>query len=515
MSAGVPIAGVMPHPGERRLVSGLRWTLWLSLLTAPCGYATGILLARISPQAIGEYGLLSLYVAMTSVFLFLGGPAVAIRFIPGLSPEDRLPFFCSYLVIACFAALPFQLAACLWPGALHYIFGEVGTPQFHIALIWLADFYILFNLAVAGLKAVMELKVAQLLQRGVTVVSFAVYALLYIFLRDFTATHHHALIWSVYFGATGLATFGALRCLLAFSRKPIASWFGKLPAGFWRYTVGLQASSALGFFSTRLDYVFILNAGGLAVLGRYVALMTLVSVIPMFATFVLDSYLPSLTSLLASGDSGAAERLTRTYVRLIILFGAGAISFMNVFGVFLLHMLGPDYADLMQALLLALPFAGIQIGNWILGTVFSGIGEPQRDAIAKTLRTVIFIAVFWPLWNSTGFLGAVWAWGIAEASYQLAALLMLRRVAAFRLHLGGAYIPLLLLALTLWSVHTTIATATLPASIALWLAAMAAFLLSARYGFDEIATFWHALIPCGRTAEADAFTAGVNRSILA
>src|SRR5262245_36494345 len=106
-AAGIAVATAHQH---ERLASGMRWTLWLSLFTAPCGYASSIILARVSPEAIGTYGLLSLYVGVTSVFLFLGGPAVAIKFIPEIVPERRISFLLSYFLVACGAALPYQLA---------------------------------------------------------------------------------------------------------------------------------------------------------------------------------------------------------------------------------------------------------------------------------------------------------------------------------------------------------------------------------------------------------------------
>ena len=38
--------------------TGMRWTLWLSLLALPFGYATSFLLARIGPEALGAFGVL-------------------------------------------------------------------------------------------------------------------------------------------------------------------------------------------------------------------------------------------------------------------------------------------------------------------------------------------------------------------------------------------------------------------------------------------------------------------------
>ena len=61
----------MPERQRHHIISGMRWTLWLSVLSAPCGYITTVLLARVDPAVVGTYGVLSLYIGLTSIFLFL------------------------------------------------------------------------------------------------------------------------------------------------------------------------------------------------------------------------------------------------------------------------------------------------------------------------------------------------------------------------------------------------------------------------------------------------------------
>jgi len=89
----------------------MRWTLWLSVLSAPCGYITTVLLARVDPAVVGTYGLLSLYIGLTSIFLFFGGNGVAIKFLPEVPAEKRLAFLISYFLVILVATLPYQIVA--------------------------------------------------------------------------------------------------------------------------------------------------------------------------------------------------------------------------------------------------------------------------------------------------------------------------------------------------------------------------------------------------------------------
>src|SRR5579875_34190 len=79
-----------------RITSGMRWSLWMSLLALPCSYITNILLARIGPEALGTFGVLNVYIGLVFVVFFLGGCAVPMKFVPELDSHRRSSFLVSY-----------------------------------------------------------------------------------------------------------------------------------------------------------------------------------------------------------------------------------------------------------------------------------------------------------------------------------------------------------------------------------------------------------------------------------
>src|ERR1700688_2471280 len=194
----------IPDHQRHHMVSGMRWTLWLSVLSAPCGYITTVLLARVDPAVVGTYGLLSLYIGLTSIFLFFGGNGVVIKFLPELPAQKRLPFLISYFLVILLATLPYQIVGTIWPKSLRYVLGNDAGNWFGILLLWLAPFYILSSLVLAALKGLLEIKWAQVYGRIITLASFALYAVLYIAARPFLATHYVAVIWSSYLALTTL-----------------------------------------------------------------------------------------------------------------------------------------------------------------------------------------------------------------------------------------------------------------------------------------------------------------------
>jgi O-antigen/teichoic acid export membrane protein len=486
----------VPERQRQHMISGMRWTLWLSVLSAPCGYITTVLLARVDPAVVGTYGLLSLYIGLTSIFLFFGGNGVAIKFLPELPQEKRLPFLISYFLVILAATLPYQIVASIWPKGLQYVLGSEAGNWFGVLLVWLAPFYILSSLLLAALKGLLEIKWSQVYNRIITLASFALYAVLYLAARPFLASHYVTLIWSTYLVLATLVTVLAMRRLLRHFQgshlRDSMRFF--LPPGFWSYTSGLQVVSILTFLSTRLDYLFILNAGGLVEFGRYVTLITLVSVIPTFATFVLDSLLPSLTNTLAQRDYHSSRHLTEIYLRFMLPCGMLAATFAILFARPLFAVLGPRYLDLVSLGLLAFPIAALQVLNWFVGTMFTAIGQPYGDVIAKGGRMVAFCTAFWLLWAPYRLWGAIAAWGIAEVAYQAIGLLVLLRRMPFRFSFVPTYIAFLsAVGLAVFAGH--LANQHLLVSAVVWLALIAAFFLAARYSWTEIRSLTRMVLP--------------------
>ncbi len=443
------LSGASPEM-RRSIVSGMRWTFWLSALSVPFSFGTSVILARVAPEVIGTFGLLQIYIGVVSVFFFLGGNAVLIKFIPELDRDGRVSFFVSYFGLNCVALVPWLVAATVWPGALRYFFGEGHTGPFWILLLYLSPLYIIYSASLAALKGMLELKWAQGLDRLVTIGSFGIYVTLFLTARAVLARHYTVVIWGAYLILVLLVAFGALRRFLRLNAG--FRWTElrfQLPAGFWRYTLSLQGNSILGFFTGRLDYLLLLYFGGLVLLGKYVALMALLLPISKVTSFFLDSLLPSLTNTLARHDLTSSRELVEICIRIVVpasLFMAGLLVFFAHPAILLL---GSRYEGLEHLLWIGAPFAVVQAVNSITATILSACGRPDYDTLSKILRVGLFVILFFPLWHRYQLLGAVLTWGMCEVFYHCLSLYFARRAATFQFRFLRTYLPAILVLVTL------------------------------------------------------------------
>lgn len=477
-----PNGGWMPSvPAETRglIRSGMRWTVWLTALAVPFSYGTKILLARTSPETLGVYGLLLVYVTVVSSVFYLGGDAVAIKFLPELAPEKRSSFLFSYFLVICASMVAWLGLAMLFPEALRYIFGRDVSEHFLLLVLCLAPLPALFSLIQASLKANLDFRRAQFLARTVTIGSFVAYGFLFLFGRDWLLLHPSGIIWSVYLALvlTGIAvglrwlrhspflgsrtarqvasvnsTAGrqsagilgadgqdAPRICLS---SPLSTNFADsapegrllrffLPRGFWSYALWAQSASLVTLLQ-RVDFVLVLNFGGMRDLGEYVAITTLALALPTVSRFFLDTLLPSLTNLLALHEHQAAGEVFRAHMRLLLLIIAIGTCALTFLASPLIAIFGTAYRSLALPVLVLAALVGMASPGLTGGILLLAIGKPHRGAWISPFQVAVNAGLFFLLWPHFHLLGAVLALGISQLAGAVLVFTIAARSVPFR-----------------------------------------------------------------------------------
>lgn len=492
------MAGVPPDI-RGRIHSGMRWTVWLSVLAVPFSYGSSVLLARTGPETIGAFGILTVYIGLVSSVLYLGGDAVAFKFLPEMDREKRLSFLFSYFLVICGSLAPWLALAVLFPRELHYLFGRNPGKGFLLLVLCLAPLPILFSLIRAVLKANLDFRRPQLLARMVTVGSFLTYGALFLFDRHWLASHPVEIVWSVYLALTALALLAGLRCLRAdsFLNKGWKSlrlrfW---LPRGFWAYTLGTEQVSFLGFFLQRLDFILVLNFGGLKLLGEYVVVTTLALSIPLVTGFFYDTLLPSLTNLLAVGNTRAAGEVFRAHMRLFLLVIAMGSCGLIFLASPLLAIFGPAYEGLALPVLALSALVGLASPGATGGTLLSAIGKPQRAVWVNLFQLGAFVVLFLALWPQFHLLGAALAFGTSTLAGDLLLFVVGLTSASFAGGVAGDYARFggVVLAASLvawhWPIHTWLV------GLLAWALVIVLFLVIGKYRWADCRELWQWVMP--------------------
>ena len=487
----------VPLEMRSRIVSGMRWTVWLSVIAAPFSYCTNILLARVGPQVLGTYGLLGVYMSLVTCIFYLGGDAVCIKFIPELEPQDRLPFFASYFTIICLTMFPWLVVAYFWPGGAQHIFGREHNPSFDFVVIALSPVYVLFLMVAAALKGSLEIRSAQFVLRILPIGSFILYLILFFASRPALAVHSTGVIWGIFLGVTGIAAVAGFRQLL---RLP--SWQGylqhlrfQIPHGFWRFTLATQHSSILGFFISKTDYLLIINLAGLSVLGKYVAITTLPSTIPVISGYFLDTLLPSLTNLIAARNLAGASEVLSVQMRILFVISAASTYGLILFAAPLTAIFGSKYASLVPAVILGSVLIGIASPGAVGGTILISVGKQQRAVWLQAGQLGLYVLLFFLLWPGFQLLGAVAAYGISTLVSYILMLTVAKLSVPIPFTVSKDYFIFAFVAIVCSILAFVLMPMGIGTGILTWLIALGLFLLIGRYGLAECKQLVHYFLP--------------------
>lgn len=491
------MAGV-PSEIRGRIRSGMRWTVWLTALAVPFSYGGKILLARTGPATIGAYGLLSVYIGVVTCVLYFGGDSVAIKFLPELERDKRASFLFSYFLVICVSMVPWLAFAMVYPGILHYLFGRDVGKDFLLPVLCLAPLPILFSVIQAVLKAKLDFRRAQLLSRMVTVGSFLGYAFFFFFDRRWLLEHSVTAIWAVYLGLASIGIALGLHWLRrgSFIRDPLKKVHVKfwLPRGFWTYALGTQSISFVGLLHS-VDFILVLNFGGMKTLGGYVAITTLAFTVPVISRFFYETLLPSLTNLLAAGNKNGAREVFHMHMRLLLLVIAVGTCGLIFLATPLLTIFGPAYRGFTLDLLLLGVLMGLASPGATGGTLLSAIGKPHRAMWASVFQAGLNAGLFFALWPRFHLLGAVAALGISQVLGRVVVFLIAAWSAPFRTGILRDYARL-------WFVLVVAGAAAWLWEPQRWLSGLLGFSLSVlffllvgRYRWADCRELWQWVVP--------------------
>jgi O-antigen/teichoic acid export membrane protein len=251
-----------------------------------------------------------------------------------------------------------------------------------------------------------------------TIGTFLIYLVLFLGFRRLLLVHYGGVIWGVYLTLAALAFVIGFRHL-----RRLEEWEFRwrslrvfLPRGFWKYTLATQAVSGLAFLLQRLDLILVLNFGGLVVLGKYVAIISLAGLIPAGNVFFLDTLLPSLTNLLTTHNYAAASQVYSMNLRnlfLITMAGASGLIFMiNP----IIMLLGSKYTSLGSVFVVGVLLYGLAAPGAIGGTLLTSLGKQHRSVLISLVQLALFLSLFYALWPRYQLLGVVLATGLSTAT---------------------------------------------------------------------------------------------------
>ena len=415
--------------GPGGIVRGLRWSFWLNVVTLPMSFVTNLVLGRASPDVLGLYSAIQIFIAGFQTFLIFGGNAVFTRFVPAMPRERRFSFLLSYVVIALGIVASVWCAGMLFArGALESLLARFGSPAPVMVLgvmvsvvVWAFCSHFLYGVERAP-RAAFALKSV--------VFGYFVFALsCRTPLGPAMLGAPARWLWIVttidYALAALLAAWFVVR-LDGTALRLSPGWF--LPAGFASVVIYTHLGTVVEFVYSSLSPSMVLLWLDTASLGRLTAALRWVVLVALLPGMLVTVVAPKLARLDADGRRDEALRQARSSVRLADLAVVPSVLALIAFAPQWMAFFGEGYLPYAGLLRLAALSAVFGPTVYIGGGVAIALGALRAYLSASIAYVVASVILNVTLIPRYGLIGAAAATAVSSGVQAAAVALAIGRL---------------------------------------------------------------------------------------
>lgn len=448
----------------QKSLSGAKWTVILSLIAMPIGYTINIILGHISPEALGIYGLLNIFIISVTTFILFGGENVIIKYIPEIEKGKKVSFLASYILIIFLIAMFAIGLIFYYPQILEFVFGHDFPLNLLPYLIIFIPVILIFSVFDSALIGLMEIKTSVILRYITTFGNFIMFSILFLFYKDFFRDH----LWMIIFGlsfvfniVSGLFALSlTLKIMKITSLKSLSknrdcessqvnnedevascntSWSFRiaskiknfsiyLPVKFWSFALFVHLSTIIYFISDKMDQLFILGYFSIRDLGLYYsALQTamLIRFVPMLLGSVL---LPTFSNLIASKELGLIQKGYREVVGYNTLIVVPASLFCIFFSKEVLGLFGVGYEQNHLVLVILASFFSVTSIGVVNNSLIIAKGRAEIYLVGQIITPIFGFILMFLLINKLGILGLAIGKGAMFALWQFTSIVIVTKL---------------------------------------------------------------------------------------
>jgi O-antigen/teichoic acid export membrane protein len=412
---------------RRRTIAGMRGALALNVGTLPLSFVTNLILGRISPETLGYYSGIQIFIGSYFTFLVFGGIFVFTRFVPSLPPRDRVPFLASYTgLVASISAIAIAAALLVAPETVAGMLARFGGPPAGVACALLAA-SLVWGFGSYFLYSVLEATKATIVDKA-SVAGFFVAALCaWGPLRDRLAADPAGYLWwsalAVYAASALLAAVLVVRTGEFRARAPIR-W--TLPPRFLPTVVYTHLDTIANYVYATLSLAMVLFWLDAAALGVLTAAMRYVALLVLLPATMASVIGPAASRLEAAGMRGEAFRQAGAAMRTVDLGLVPAVVVLILFADDAMALFGPGFRGSGDVLRLAAVSLAAAPAIHVGAALAAGLGAFRAYLAASSIgviATILGIAVLVPRY---GLPGAAVALTVGAAARQAVVLGVLR-----------------------------------------------------------------------------------------
>lgn len=328
---------------KQKTIEGAKWTVIIFSLTTILAFLTNLFLARISPEMVGYFTLMTVFISTITTFVFLGGGLVFPTLLPKIKSNlKKASFVMSYFVLVGIL-MTFTIGIfLLFPSLFDMFLKREVTDNLFNLLLLIIPFVLMTQFSQSLLNGLFEIKLSSIIEKLRTIVLFFALPIIYLIDTEFFKAYFVEIlvvltILSFTFGFR--LSLRKIFGMVSFSRIKLFYF----PKGFWSFMLTAQAMSILSYFFNNFDKLVVAQYFGVKELGIYSVIILIWTTTLLIPQLVLKTQLSLLSKYVQDKNKLELENLYRILNRYTTLYTILISFIMIMFSDYLLMMFGEDY----------------------------------------------------------------------------------------------------------------------------------------------------------------------------
>lgn len=424
---------------KKKALKSAKWMIVTSVISMLFSYLTNVQLGNISPEVLGVYSAVNVFISSLTTFVGMGGAVVLSNYFPKMETDaQKTGLFKLYCVMSGAMYVVFALAVLLFPEINELLSGGlVGVPKY-VALFVMAPVFIIMTLLSYLLTAMLEARISNVMTKMYTCLLPVV--LLVCGLVDKTLIERYLSL--IVFLTVIVANLGAIALGVVFIKRERVIVKVKgiyIPKGFAVFSLATFLQALFSFLYKNADKMFLISLGNMGQLGYYQAIISILTLVEFIPSLLGNVTIPYFSNILKMGDKHEVADSYERIEKYMLFFLVSCILGVLALSDFVLGIFGEEYKAygyLLMILLAGKCIASLGFTNTPMLVSLEKNGIRLLNSMAQI---AIQFAITFLTIDSLGILGVVLGRVIGVCCAQLYPQLYILFKSGYKIKISAAY----------------------------------------------------------------------------
>ena len=424
---------------KKKALKSAKWMVITSVLSMFCAYGSNILLGQISPETLGIYSAVNVFISSLTTFVGMGGAVVLSNFFPKMESEiQKTQLLHTYIAISFGMYIVFVAVILIFPEMNLLLSGGLEGIAKWVALLVMAPIFITMTIISYLLVALLEARISNIMSKLYTMLLPGVLLTVYLVNKRLLESHLALII----FFAVIVSNILAITLGVAFIKREKAIIRGRgfyLPNGFCFFAITTFMQALFSFLYKNIDKMFLISLEDMGQLGYYQAIISIFTLVEFVPSLLGNVTIPYFSNILKIGNKKdveeSYERIEKYMLFFLVSCIIGVISLSDI----ALSMFGKEYLEFKYLLIILVVAKSIASLGFVNTPMMIVLEKNWVRLINGTLQIVIQFSITYLYISKLGILAVVLGRVIGVCASQILPQLTTKYRSGYSIKISKAY----------------------------------------------------------------------------